>query len=46
MSWYTLVIPSLGKLKQEDYEFEAILCYRMKSCLKSEDKEEAEEEEV
>lgn len=29
------VIPALGRLKQEDYrEFEAILNYRVKSCLK------------
>jgi hypothetical protein len=28
------VIPALGKLRQEDYEFEASLVYIVKLCLK------------
>jgi hypothetical protein len=34
--WYTLVIPALRRLRQEDREFEALLCY-MKRFLSSPD---------
>jgi hypothetical protein len=32
------VIPALGKLRQEDYEFEARLSYKVKPVLKKEKK--------
>jgi hypothetical protein len=38
------VIPALGKLRQEDYEFEASLVYIVKLCLKKKKKKEKEKE--
>jgi hypothetical protein len=32
--WYTPVIPALGRLRQEDHDFEASLGYRRTRCLK------------
>jgi hypothetical protein len=32
--WYTYVIPALGRLRQGDREFEAILGYVVIPCLK------------
>lgn len=33
------VIPVFGRLRQEDFEFEASLCYTVKLCLKTTKKE-------
>jgi hypothetical protein len=35
VGWYMSVIPAFGRLRQEDYEFEASRCYIVKPCLKS-----------
>jgi hypothetical protein len=32
--WYTPIITTVRRLKQEDCEFEASLGYRVRSCLK------------
>jgi hypothetical protein len=36
--WCTPVIPALGKLRQEDCEFQASLDYTVRSCLKKKKK--------
>jgi hypothetical protein len=37
LGWrYTPVIPALGKLRQEDLEFETSLSYMVRPCLKNE----------
>lgn len=41
--WYTLVIPALRKLRQENYKFKASLEYRV--TLSKEEREEEEEKE-
>jgi hypothetical protein len=33
--WYTRVIPALGRLRQESCEFQAILGYIVRLCLKN-----------
>jgi hypothetical protein len=40
--WFTPVIPSLGRLKQEDHKLEASLDYIGRPCLKTKKKEEEE----
>jgi hypothetical protein len=32
--WYKPVVPALGKQRQENYKFQAILCYTAKPYLK------------
>jgi hypothetical protein len=36
--WLILLIPALRRLKKEDHKFEAILCYRVRPCLKKKEK--------
>jgi hypothetical protein len=32
--WYTPVIPALGRIRQENHEFEGSLVYTVRPCLK------------
>jgi hypothetical protein len=38
MCWYVPVIPALGSLKQEDFEFDVSLGYTARLCLKTKQK--------
>jgi hypothetical protein len=37
--WLSSIIPALGRLKQEDHEFEASLNYIVRPCFKTKRKE-------
>jgi hypothetical protein len=40
--WYILVIPALGRLRQDHLEFEASLSYIVRPCLKNTKKKKIE----
>jgi hypothetical protein len=42
--WCTSVIPAFGRVRQEDYEFEASVGYIMRPCLKIKKKQKRKNE--